>query len=40
MAFKFFRHEQRYTLYFRLSLVWFAALLGGCLYLFFNNYAG
>jgi hypothetical protein len=30
MVFSIFRHEQRTTLYFRLSLIWFAALAGAC----------
>ena len=33
MVFSIFRHERRTTLYFRLSLIWLAALVGGCIYL-------
>lgn len=33
MVFRFFRPERRNALYFRLSLIWLAALVGGCVYL-------
>jgi hypothetical protein len=32
-VFRFFRHERRNAVYFRLSLIWLAALVTGCAYL-------
>ena len=36
MVSKLFRQEWRNTLYFRLALIWLAALMGGGLYILFN----
>jgi hypothetical protein len=36
MVFSIFRPERRTTLYYRFSLIWFAALAGGCVYLLLN----
>ena len=35
MVFRILRPEGRTTLYFRLSLIWLAAMVAGCAYLIF-----